>query len=264
MDAHNTQKGFIRQLITVTASLAMIATFLPAKSLAQGVWAGPFLIDGNAPDSPEQPAFSDPVGSIKELGPVNASTTKLGNIHQANPPMLDFTNPNGSTDLATIWLEAKRDEGTNDIWLYFAWERESNSGSSIVSYEFQTAPTDPACDFASIDQTEPASAEETALINACNPWANRKIDDFMIVWDFGGGSTEIVLRNFLGAGFDDGATVSPPNAYASLNADSTRGEGAINLSATIFSGLQRFPAQSRAILIRLTTKIRCSPISAVQ
>ena len=221
MDAHNTQNGFIRQLITVVASFAMIATFLPTQSLAQGVQAGPFLIDGTVPDMADQP-----------------STTKLGNIHLAVPPMLAFTNPNGSTDLATIWLEVKRDELTNDIWLYFAWERESNSGSSVISYEFQKAPTDPACDFASIDQTEPASAEETALINACNPWANRQIDDFMIVWDFGGGSTDIVLRKFLGAGFGDALTVAAPDAYASLNTDSTRGEGAINLSATIFNGLQ--------------------------
>ena len=195
MDARKTQQGIIRHLTRIAVSCAMLVTVFPAASLAQ---TGPFLIDGVAPDSPDQPVFLDPVGSIKELGPVNASTTKLGNIHLASPPMLDFTNPNSSTDLAAIWLEARKDAITGDIWLYFAWQRESNSGSSVISYELQTAPTDPACDFASIDQTEPASAEETALINSCNPWANRQAGDFMIVWDFGGGATDIVLRTFDG------------------------------------------------------------------
>jgi hypothetical protein len=239
MDAHNTQHGFLRHLTEVATSLAIVALLAPSASLAQAVQAGPFLIDGSAPDSVQQPEFDDPVGSIKELGPVNASTTKLGNIHLAVPPMLEFTNPNSSTDLATIWLEAKRDTTSGDIWLYFAWERESNSGSSVISYELQTAPTDPSCNFASVDQTEPASAEETALINSCNPWANRQAGDFMIVWDFGGGSTDIILRNFDGNDFDAGMNLSADgNAYAALNVDSTRGEGAINLSATIFNGLQ--------------------------
>jgi hypothetical protein len=239
MDAHNTQTGFISQLTRFATLCAIAVTLLPTNSLAQVVQAGPFVIDGNAPDSAQQATFTDPVGSIKELGPVNASTTKLGNIHLAVPPMLNFTNPNGSTDLATIWLEAKRDTTTGDIWLYFAWERESNSGSSVISYEFQSAPADPACDFASIDQTEPASAEETTLINACNPWANRQLGDFMVVWDFGGGSTDIILRTFGVNGFDAGLNLSADgNAFAALNVDSTRGEGAINLSATIFSGLQ--------------------------
>jgi hypothetical protein len=119
MDAYNTQTGFIRQLTTVAILCAIVAMLVPTHSVAQAVQAGPFLIDGTAPDSAQQPTFTDPVGSIKELGPVNASTTKLGNIHLAIPPMLNFTNPNSSTDLATIWLEAKKDATTGEIWLYF-------------------------------------------------------------------------------------------------------------------------------------------------
>jgi hypothetical protein len=238
MDANKTQVGFIRQLTKIAITSAIFTVLLPTTSLAQAVQAGPFVIDGTAPDSAQQPKFTDPVGSVKELGPLNASTTKLGNIHLAAPPMLDFTNPNSSTDLATIWLEAKRDIATNDIWLYFAWERETSSGSSVVSYEFQADPANEACDFSSIDQTEPASDEETTLINTCNPWANRKLDDFMIVWDFGGGSTDIILRTFGENGFDAGKNVSlDGNAFAALNAEHTIGEGAINLSETIFKDL---------------------------
>jgi hypothetical protein len=237
MDAHNIQRGVRSDLTVIAVSLAIVFLIAPAWAVAQV--AGPYTIDGIVPDAGCCSEFQDPVGSIKELGPVNASTTKLGNIHLAAPPMLNFTNPNSSTDLAAIWLATKRDSTSGDIWLYFAWERESNSGSSVISYELQTAPADADCDFSSIDQTEPASADETALINACNPWSNRQAGDFMIVWDFGGGSNDIVLRTFDGAGFDAGTNLSADgNAFASLNIDTTRGEGAINLSATIFNGLQ--------------------------
>ena len=145
MDAQNTQHGFLRHFTWIAAMLAVLVFLTPAASLAQAVQAGPFLIDGLAPDSAQQPEFSDPVGSIKELGPVNASTTKLGNIHLAIPPMLEFTNPNSSTDLATIWLEAKRDANTGDIWLYFAWERDTNSGCSAESGAEPSIRNGPAC-----------------------------------------------------------------------------------------------------------------------
>ena len=79
------------------------------------------------------------------------------------------------------------------------------------------------------------SAEETTLINACNPWSNRQAGDFNIVWDFGGGATDIILRTFDGATFDAGVNLSASGfAVASLNADSSRGEGAINLTDAIF------------------------------
>jgi len=230
MDNPRKKKIINRNLAAVFLQIAAIFLLTPVTSLAQV----PYAIDGNVPDADCCATFQDPVGSIKELGPVNASNTKLGSIHTASPPMLDFTNPNSSTDLATIWLETKQDQ-LGDIWLYFAWERESNSGSSVVSYELQTASTDPACDFSAIDQAEPASAEEEALINACNPWGNRQPGDFMVVWDFGGGSTDIILRTFDGATFDAGINLSASGfAVAALNADTSRGEGAINLTDAIF------------------------------
>jgi hypothetical protein len=220
-------------LAVIVANFAAVFFFAPNISLAQV----PYNIDGIVPDENCCFEFQDPVGSIKELGPVNASDTKLGSINSALPAMLEFTNPNSSTDIATIWLETRQDL-TGDIWLYFAWERDANSGSSVVSYEFQTAPSDPACDFAAIDQTEPASAEETTLINSCNPWSNRQADDFMIVWDFGGGATDIILRTYNGTSFDTGVNLSASGfAVASLNADSSRGEGAINLTDAIFGSL---------------------------
>ena len=158
---------------------AFVFMLTPAASLAQV----PFNIDGTVPDADCCVEFTDPSGSIAELGPVNASDTKLGAIHTALPPMLDFTNPNSSTDLASIWL-ATRTDATGDIWLYFAWERDATTGSSVISYEFQEAAASLSCDYSGIDQVQPESAEETTLINNCNPWSNRQPGDFLVVWDF--------------------------------------------------------------------------------
>jgi hypothetical protein len=234
MDILKMQQTINRNFTVIAVRLTTALLLAPIVGVAQV----PYSIDGIVPDANCCSEFQDPVGSIKELGPVNSSVTKLGNINTASPPMLDFTNPNSSTDLATIWLETRKDLA-GDIWLYFAWERETNSGSSVISFEFQTAPADPACDYSAIDQTEPASAAETTLINSCNPWSNRQAGDFNVVWDFGGGMTDIILRTYDGSVFDAGVNLSASGfADAELNADSSRGEGAINLTDAIFGALE--------------------------
>jgi uncharacterized repeat protein (TIGR01451 family) len=153
--------------------------------------------------------------------------------------MLNFTNPNGSTDIVNIWLDVKRDtQGDGDVWLYFGWQRDSSKGSSVISYEFQTAAPNPACDYTGVDQIEPMDANETTLTGACNPWSNRQAGDFMIVWDFGGGSTDVILRRFDGFDFDAGENLTAAGfAIAAQSADTSRGEGAINLSEAIFKTL---------------------------
>jgi hypothetical protein len=219
------------QAIAIAASILATLLLTPIAASAQV----PYAIDGVVPDA-NTAEFQDPAGSVSELGPVNNTATKLNDIGSASTPMLEFTNPNGSTDLSTIWLDTEADP-TEDLWLYFGWERFADSGSSIVAYEFQFAAPDPACDFADIDQVEPETAEETALIESCNPWSNRAPGDFMIVWDFGGGATDIVLRTFDGTAFDAGVNLSASGfAVAALNTDLTRGEGAINLTDAIFGG----------------------------
>ena len=178
--------------------------------------------------------IEDPFGSEKELGATNGSDTKLGSIHTASPPMLDFTNPNGSTDIVKIWLETKIDDHGN-VWLYFAWERDANTGSSVVSYEFQQAALTSACDYSLTDGVEPEDADESELIAGCNPWSGRQQEDFQIVWDFNGGATDIILRTFDGTVFDAGVNLTADgDAIASLNNDWSQGEGAVNLSAAIW------------------------------
>jgi len=215
---------------TLAASVLVILLLMANPAFAQV----PYVIDGAVPDANCCAEFHDPFGSVSELGPVNSSTTKLNTISSASPEMLEFTNPNGQTDLATIWLETQADQA-GDLWLYFGWERDALTGSSVIAYEFQTAAPDPACVYTGIDQVEPENAEETALIDSCNPWGNRQAGDFMIVWDFGGGATDIILRTFDGANFDAGVNLSDSGfAAAALNGDTSRGEGAINLTAAIF------------------------------
>ncbi|MBT8444886.1 MAG: DUF11 domain-containing protein, partial [Gammaproteobacteria bacterium] len=233
MDIPQERHSVTFNLAKILTGVVAILLLAPATTWSQV----PYNIDGVVPDAGCCVEFQDPSGSVSELGPVNSSQTKLSVINSVGVPMLDFTNPNSSTDIATIWLESFED-ATGDIWLYFAWERDANTGSSVISYEFQMAAPDPACDYSGVDQVdqvEPESAEETALINSCNPWANRQAGDFMVVWDFGGGATDIVLRTYNGATFDAGINLSASGfATAALNADSSRGEGAINLTDAIF------------------------------
>jgi hypothetical protein len=217
--------------IAIAAPILAILLLIPIAAFAQV----PYAIDGVVPDA-NSVEFQDPAGSVSELGPVNSTSTKLASIGSATTPMLGFTNPNGATDLRTIWLGTETDAG-DDLWLYFGWQRDANSGSSVVAYEFQFAAPDPDCDYVGIDQVEPESADETALIDSCNPWSRRQAGDFMIVWDFGGGATDIVLRTFDGTAFDAGVNLSASGfAVAALNADRSRGEGALNLTDAIFGG----------------------------
>jgi hypothetical protein len=202
--------------------------------------AGGFAIDGNIPDA-SAIQFGDPYGSASELGPVNATTTKLLPINTAAAPMLSFTNPNAQVDLRTIWMTTSVVSG--DAWLYFAWERDSNSGSGVIAFEFQQAARPAACDYTKTDQVDsPANspAGEAALIASCNPWANRQPGDFLIVWDQGGKAINIIKRTFyLDAAtgklaLDAGVILSALDSAAAVSVDKFRGEGAINLSKTVF------------------------------
>jgi len=231
----------IRRLGSV-ALIAFSLLMLPSMSKAETPPL-PIVIDGNIPDSgcaggtTDCIELTDPSGNSKELGPVNGSDTKLGVIHTATPAMLDFTNPNGSTDLVNVWLRTVV-ATDGDVWLYFAWERDASNGSSVITYEFHGDPLSANCNYDGIDQMEPANQAELDLITECNPWENRTEDDFMIVWDFNGGATDIILRTFSGGAFNVGVNVSGLGyADAELNASTSKGEGAINLSDALFGNL---------------------------
>ncbi|MEN8184744.1 MAG: hemagglutinin, partial [Myxococcota bacterium] len=89
----------MRHSIAIAVSIAATLALTPIAASAQV----PYAIDGVVPDA-NTTEFQDPAGSITELGPVNSTSTKLNVIGSASTPMLEFTNPNGSTDLSTIWL----------------------------------------------------------------------------------------------------------------------------------------------------------------
>lgn len=192
---------------------------------------GPYNIDGTVPDSGTT-LLTDPYGSVKELGPLNSNTTKIGVIHNDAVPTLYFTNPNGQVDLRNAWLDTERDTGTSHDWLYFAWERDANSGSGFIGYEFMQDPAPAGCAY--------DTATGAQLIDSCNPWANRRAGDFMILWDQQGNSLDLYLRTWsgtapnliLGAPTLLDATVS----QAAYSSDGFRGEAAVDLTATIFGG----------------------------
>ena len=192
---------------------------------------GPFNIEGTIPDA-NTTELPDITGNVKELGPLNSNTTKIGVIHADAVPTLGLTNPNAQVDLRRAWLDTERDSGTSHDWLYFAWERDSNSGSGFIAYEFMQNPAPAACAY--------DTATEAQLIANCNPWANRRAGDFMILWDQQGNSLDLYLRSWSGTA--PNLTLGAPTllnsavSQAAYGSDGFRGEAAVDLTATIFGG----------------------------
>jgi hypothetical protein len=192
---------------------------------------GPFTIDGNIPDSGTT-NLPDDFGNVKELGPLNSNTTKIGVIHSDALPTLGLTNPNAQVDLRQAWLDTERDSSTNHDWLYFAWERDSNSGSGFIAYEFMKNAAPAGCAY--------DTATDAQLTANCNPWANRTSGDFMILWDQQGNSKDLYLRTWSGTA--PNLTLGAPTllvaavSQAEYSPDGFRGEAAVDLTATIFGG----------------------------
>ncbi|HEY0641881.1 MAG TPA: hypothetical protein VGD39_00570 [Nocardioides sp.] len=214
----------------VAAALLALAG-IAATPLSASAADGPFNIDGNVPDG-STTQIDDAKGNVKELGPLNSNTTKIGVIHSDAVPTLGLTNPNGQVDLRTAWLDTERDTTTGHDWLYFAWERDANSGSGFIAYEFMQNPVPSGCAY--------ETASDAQLIASCNPWANRRDGDFMILWDQQGTSKDLVLRTWSGTApnLTLGAPVVLNSAVsqAEFSPDGFRGEAAVDLTATIFGG----------------------------
>ncbi len=217
-------------LAAVLLALGGLAAVTPNAAAAV---TGPWSIDGTIAD-PGTTALADPTGNVKELGPANGNPTKIGVIHSAPVPMLDLTNPNNQVDLSGAWLGTGKTSPAADTWLYFAWQRESNTGSGYIAYEFMQAKAPAACAY--------DTATDAQLIASCNPWANRKAGDFLIVWDQQGSDIKLWLRTWSGTApnLTLGAPVAIPNQYgaAALSADNKRGEAAVNLTQVVFGGQQ--------------------------
>src|SRR4051812_19019457 len=88
--------------IGAAVALALAGALVPTGPASAA--SGPFAINGLVVPDAGVTQLNDAFGSVKELGPKNASTTKIGVIHNAASPMLDATNPNGQVDLRRAWL----------------------------------------------------------------------------------------------------------------------------------------------------------------
>ncbi len=215
-------------MLFATAVVVAGAFAVPMTALAAD---GPFTIDGNIPDSGTT-NLPDDFGNVKELGPLNSNTTKIGVIHSDALPTLGLTNPNAQVDLRQAWLDTERDSSTNHDWLYFAWERDSNSGSGFIAYEFMKNAAPAGCAY--------DTATDAQLTANCNPWANRTSGDFMILWDQQGNSKDLYLRTWSGTA--PNLTLGAPTllvaavSQAEYSPDGFRGEAAVDLTATIFGG----------------------------
>ncbi|GAB3059501.1 hypothetical protein GCM10027053_21730 [Intrasporangium mesophilum] len=222
-------------MLAVIGALALPAAILAAPvAVASTTPPTNMNIDGNVPDnSLNQINLPDLFGNVKELGPKNSNTTKIGVIHNAALPMLDTTNPNSQVDLRQAWLNSGKDT-TQDDWIYFAWERDANNGSGFISFEFMKNAAPTACKF-------DGSVSDATLISTCNPWKNRASGDFLILWDQSGSSKDLFLRVWSGSGSNLtlGPAVQIPTTYgkAAYSADGFRGEAAINITQTINGGV---------------------------
>ena len=229
-----------RRIPAIVAAVALLFTgAIAVAPFAQAGTTPPFTIGPNGsaivPGDDADQQLPDDFGNVKELGPLNSNTTKIGVIHNDALPTLGETNPNGQVDLRQAWVGTAND-GTGgvggDDWLYFAWERDASNGSGFIAYEFMQASAPSACDY--------TGSTKADLIANCNPWANRQAGDFMILWDQQGGSRDLYLRTWSGTA--PNLVLSAPQlldatvSAAAYSADGFRGEAALNLTDTIFGG----------------------------
>ena len=189
--------------------------------------SGPFVIDGNIPDSGTQ-NLPDTFGSVKELGPLNSNTTKIGVIHNDAVPTLDLTNPNAQVDLRQGWVDLERQAGKD--WAYFAWERDSNNGSGFIAFEFMQNPLDGACgDYSGAN-----------VASTCNPWKNRTANDFIIMWDQQGNSRDLYIRKWSGTApnlvLSDPELIPLAFGEAQYGENGFKGEAAVNVTDVVFGG----------------------------
>lgn len=193
---------------------------------------GPYVVDGVLVPDAGTTELPDQSGNVQELGPLNSNTTKIGVINRDTPPTLGTTNPNAQVDLRRAWLDTERDTTTQHDWLYFAWERDKNTGSGFIAYEFMQEKAPVECAY--------ETATQDALIADCNPWKNRKAGDFMILWDQQGNGTDLWIREWSGTA--PNLTLGAPEllddavSQAAYSEDGFFGEAAVDLTATIFGG----------------------------
>lgn len=228
------------------------------------VLIGGFNIDGVvlSPKPPPSPPggeewdgvrFDDPSGNAAELGAVNASYNKVGNINEHTPtpanPTLGYTDVNPGNDLTGVWLDTNvapdpLNPGSEAIFLYFAFEREAESNGQI-GFEFQEdspplidgAPPD----YSQLSLIEPANAYTQNAIDTWNPWDNRQTGDFSLVFDTQGQNLVVVLCEYdeVSGGFNS-TTLDSTVSAAMFSADGLRGEGAVNLTAILDGGCFSF------------------------
>ncbi|MGY2875185.1 hypothetical protein ACVW00_002375 [Marmoricola sp. URHA0025 HA25] len=227
--ARSRKRSGRRRTVGILGALVVVLSGALVASGPAHAASGPFAIDGTVPDGGAT-ELTDVFGNVKELGPLNSSTTKIGVIHSDAVPTLGTTNPNAQVDLRRAWLKTQRDAGKD--WLYFGWERDANSGSGFIAFEFMQDAAGATCDYSTKTDAE--------LVSGCNPWAHRKAGDFMILWDQQGGSKDLSVRTWSGTA--PNLVLGPPVTLvasvseAQYSPDGFRGEAAVNLTDTIFGG----------------------------
>lgn len=207
---------FTRYLIVLGAVGALLITNLVGLAMATLPGSSFNGADGVIPgDDGDLNLVDMACGSGDDDFPLNGASTKLNVIHDDAPPTMNVgTLGTGKADLCQVWMNTET--SGDDFFLYLAWERATDNGTTVVFWEFQ--------------QNELACTSTAA---DCNPFAGRQTGDFLLVYDFEGGDARIYMRIFNGTSF--GPTIDLVDAgfaEAELSAgdDTLRGEGVVNLA----------------------------------
>ena len=230
-----------RKLWAMVAAATLVLGMTGFIATSQAAVGNPYLIDGTVPDAGTT-EFHDPNGNAQELGPINGNSTKLGSIHTAAVPMLGAANPNGQTDLNTIWLGSEVDDA-DDVWLYLGSRSATPTGvagsssTSSCSRRRRRAATTPCPRLTSSRAAtrsptgSPATSfwcgtsRATPSTSSCAPGATP------MPTATGSGTARWPSRFVLSAGT---ALANNDDAFAATGANGFRGEAAVNLSETIF------------------------------
>ena len=223
---------------SVTNATSMVVVRAQLATTAAGHSLGARITD-------LKPINNDPSFGSDELGPKNGNLTKLNVINSDCTPgttsktCLEFTNPNANQDLNSVWLKGGTD-ANDDLWIYFAWSRDANTGSGLIGVELHRLAADAACDY------ENKTAAQ--LITDCNPFKSRRNGDILLLWDQQGGANQIYIRTFVenaGNNPTHKGAFGPPvsltaadspflgSAFAAYGNGNFRGEMAINLSDVV-------------------------------
>jgi hypothetical protein len=209
---------FRRTFLPLLTVVAMLGSTLGVTAAFAGT--SPYNATNGELDDPTFFNADDICGSGADDQIDSTGGKQWQTIHTYDAPViLTGTLGGGKYDICDFWMDSRPDE-TGDIWLYAAFTRATNTGSTELYLELLNSAAD--CDIADIA--------------TCNPFENRNDGSRVIAFDWQGNDAIITptLRLWDPVTETFGAHLElTGNAFGSTGDDGIFGEFAINLSDTV-------------------------------